>query len=225
MATIMIVEDEERIAGFLEDGLEGEGFAILVARDGDQALELGNDPEIDAVVLDIMLPGRDGYQVLAALRKRRPGLPVLVLTARDDLDSKVVGLNAGADDYLTKPFAFGELLARLRALLRRSSQPPVLSMGALSLDLRARIVRVHETTVELSDREFTLLEYLMRHPNHPLTRQQILAEVWQLSFDPQSTVLETTMNRLRGKLARAGAALSIETIRGTGYRFAVPHQP
>jgi DNA-binding response OmpR family regulator len=225
MPRIMIVEDEARIASFLEEGLQGEGFATFVAGDGDRAIEISHDLEIDAVVLDIMLPKRDGYDVLTELRKRRPALPVLVLTARDDLNSKVVGLNAGADDYLTKPFAFEELLARLRALLRRSGQAPVLSVGALTLDLRMRTVRVGDASVELSDREFALLEYLVRHPNETLTRQEILAQVWQLNFDPQSTVLETTMNRLRRKLTFAGAVPPIETVRGAGYRFVAGNEP
>ncbi len=217
---ILVVEDEERIASFLEEGLQGEGFSTVVARDGEEALTLGAAPDIDGVVLDVMLPKRDGYSVLMALRARRPNLPVLMLTARGDLDSKVGGLEAGADDYLTKPFAFKELLARLRALLRRSGRPAVLSAGGLTLDLHARVVRVGDATVELSDREFTLLEYLMRHPNSILTRQQILQQVWQVDFDPQSTVLETTMNRLRTKLIRAGRASPIETVRGEGYRLA-----
>ncbi len=222
---ILIVEDEERIASFLEEGLQGEGFSTIVARDGEEALRLGTAPDIDGVVLDVMLPKRGGYAVLAALRAQRPNLPVLMLTALGDLDSKVGGLEAGADDYLTKPFALKELLARLRALLRRSGRPTVLSAGGLTLDLHARAVRVGDATVELSDREFTLLEYLMRHPNSVLTRQQILHQVWQLDFDPQSTVLETTMNRLRAKLTRTGGAPPIETIRGTGYRFASPEDP
>ncbi len=219
---ILIAEDEERIASFLEEGLQGEGFSTVVARDGEEALAIGAAPDVDGVVLDVMLPKLDGYSVLTSLRARRPNLPVLMLTALGDLDSKVGGLEAGADDYLTKPFAFKELLARLRALLRRSSQPAVLTAGSLILDLHARVVRIGDATVELSDREFTLLEYLMRHPNSVLTRQQILHQVWQLDFDPQSTVLETTMNRLRAKLTRAGGAPPIETVRGTGYRFASP---
>ncbi len=216
---ILIVEDEERIISFLEDGLHGEGFSTLVARDGDEAVTLGQDPSVDGVILDVMLPKRDGYGVLAALRAQRPGLPVLMLTARGDLDSRVGGLDAGADDYLTKPFAFRELLARLRALLRRSSPAATVSAGGITLDLVHHVVTAGQKSIELSEREFALLEYLMRHPDRLLTRRQILQHVWQIDFDPQSTVLETTLNRLRAKLLRAGEAVPIETIRGAGYRF------
>lgn len=144
-----------------------------------------------------------------------------MLTARDDLPSKVSGLDAGADDYLTKPFALDELLARLRALLRRQDRPTALRAGGIILDVQTRAVRVGDVTVELTSREFALLEYLMRHPGQVVTRRQILAHVWGLDFDPLSTVVETGMNRLRRKLTRAGSPSSIETVRGAGYQFRV----
>ena len=218
---VLIVEDEGRIARLLEDTLREEGFSPLVARDGEQGVQLGLDPDVGLVILDVMLPKLDGYGVLAALRSRRPDLPVLMLTARDDLPSKVSGLDAGADDYLTKPFALAELLARLRGLLRRRGRPVALRAGGIILDLQTRAVRVGDVTVELTSREFALLEYLMRHPGQVVTRRQILAQVWGLDFDPLSTVVETGMNRLRRKLARAGSPSSIETVRGAGYQFRV----
>ncbi len=217
---VLIVEDEERIVSFLEEGLRAEGYATVVARDGPEGIARGREPQIDLVILDVMLPKVDGYGVLAALRRERPELPVLMLTARGDIASKVGGLDAGADDYLTKPFAFDELLARLRALLRRHRQGWVLSAGGLTLDLRTRAVRAGERTVELTDREFAVLECFMRHPNQVMTRQELLRRVWQMDFEPQSTVLETTLTRLRQKLARQGGASPLETVRGVGYRFA-----
>lgn len=218
---VLIVEDEERIARLLEDALREEGFSPLLARDGELGVQLGLDPDVGLVILDVMLPKLDGYSVLAALRSRRPDLPVLMLTARDDLPSKVSGLDAGADDYLTKPFALDELLARLRALLRRQDRPAALRAGGIILDVQTRAVRVGDVTVELTSREFALLEYLMRHPGQVVTRRQILAHVWGLDFDPLSTVVETGMNRLRRKLTRAGSPSSIETVRGAGYQFRV----
>lgn len=216
---ILIVEDERRIASFVEDALRGEGYQTAVAHTGPDGVALGGDPGIDLVVLDVMLPSLDGYGVLAELRSRRPDLPVLMLTARDDLRSKVAGLGSGADDYLTKPFALEELLARIKALLRRRLQATTLAAGGLILDVQARVVQVGHRRVELTAREFALLEYLMRRPNQVVSRRQLLAEVWQLEFEPGSTVLETTMNRLRHKLAPDGAA-PIETVRGAGYRLA-----
>ena len=216
---ILIVEDEPRIASLLEEGLQAEGYATVVARDGEEGIARGADPEVELVILDVMLPKLDGYGVLAALRRQRPEVPVIMLTARGDTDSKVGGLDAGADDYLTKPFAFEELLARLRALSRRRSQGWMLAGGGLVLDLRTRVVRVGERAVDLTDREFALLEFFIRHPGELVSRRDLLREVWQLDFDPQSTVLETTLTRLRQKLARAGGRLPVQTVRGAGYRF------
>lgn len=218
---ILIVEDEARIAGFVEDALRSEGFSPVVARTGPEGVALGVDPAVDLIILDVMLPDLDGFEVLKALRRRRPDVPVLMLTARDDVRSKISGLESGADDYLTKPFALEELLARVRALLRRRAQPGTLRGGDLVLDLQAHAATVAGATVELTAREFALLEFLMRRPNQPVSRRELLAQVWQLDFDPQSTVLETTMNRLRRKLAPPGGSSPIETVRGAGYRFVI----
>ncbi len=217
---ILIVEDEARIAGFVEDALRSEGFSPVVARTGPEGVALGVDPAVDLVILDVMLPDLDGFEVVKALRGRRPDVPVLMLTARDDVRSKVSGLESGADDYLTKPFALEELLARVRALLRRG-RPGTLRAGGIALDLQARTAEMAGTMVELTAREFSLLEFLMRRPNQPVSRRELLAQVWRLDFDPQSTVLETTMNRLRRKLTRPGGTSPIETVRGAGYRFVV----
>lgn len=218
--TILIVEDEARIASFVADALRLEGHTAEVARTGPEGVALGVEDRVDLVILDVMLPGLDGYEVLQLLRTRRPDLPILMLTARDDVRSKVAGLESGADDYLTKPFALEELLARVKVLLRRRAQPATLRAGRAVLDLHARTVRVGDQVVELTSREFTLLEYLMRRPGEIVSRRQLLTHVWQLTFDPGSTVLETTMNRLRRKLARAGGTVPIETVRGAGYRLA-----
>lgn len=220
--TILIVEDEERIASFVADALHLEGQIAVVARTGPEGVALGLDDRVELVILDVMLPGLDGYGVLKALRLRRPDLPVLMLTARDDVRSKVSGLESGADDYLSKPFALEELLARVKALLRRRARAGVLRAGGIELDLQARTVRVDDRSVELTSREFALLEYLMRRPGEIVSRRQLLTHVWQLTFEPGSTVLETTMARLRRKLARTGGPAPIETVRGAGYRLTAP---
>lgn len=216
---VLIVEDEERIRSFLEDGLQAEGFATVAARDGEEGVAFGSDPQVDAVILDVMLPKQSGYQVLAALRARRPGLPVLMLTALGDTTERVKGLDAGADDYLPKPFAFEELLARLRAVLRRRDQASTVVAGQVALDLHTHAARVAGAQIELTAREFALLEFLMRHRDRVVGRREILRAVWAIDFDPQSTLLETTMNRLRRKITVPGGAPPIETVRGEGYRF------
>ncbi|HLE77023.1 MAG TPA: response regulator transcription factor [bacterium] len=216
---LLIIEDEPRIASFVEEGLQAEGFSTAVAADGEAGLRTAADPDVGLVILDIGLPKIDGLAVLATLRRTRPDLPVLMLTARSDVRSKVGGLNAGADDYLTKPFAFAELLARIRALLRRHVQQRELSAGGLVLDLRARSLHHGAHAIDLTSREFSLLEYLMRRANEVVSRADLLKHVWALEFEPGSTVLETTLTRLRRKLERAGAPVPIDSIRGTGYRF------
>ncbi len=215
---ILIVEDDPRVGEVLAEALRSEGYATVVAPTGRDGVALGGDPEVDLVILDLMLPDLDGLEVLGTLRQRRPDLPVLMLTARDDLPSRVGGLEAGADDYLTKPFALEELLARVRALLRRRG---VLRAGRLALDLTARTVRVGDRALELTGRECALLEYFLRRPGHTVSRRDLLRGVWQTDFDPGSTVVETTLARLRRKLAAAGAPVAIETVRGAGYRLAV----
>jgi len=216
---VLIVEDEPRIVSFVEEGLRAEGFSTAVAADGEQGIRVAADPAVGLVILDIGLPKIDGLGVLGALRHTRPELPVLLLTARGDVRSKVHGLNAGADDYLTKPFAFDELLARVRALLRRHTQQRELSAGGLVLDLRARTVGGGTRPIDLTAREFALLEYLMRRANAVVSRAELLQHVWELDFEPGSTVLETTLARLRRKFERSGVPVPIDNVRGTGYRF------
>jgi DNA-binding response OmpR family regulator len=218
---ILVVEDDERIGSFLERGLKAQGHQVTLASDGDDGLELALDPAVELVILDLTLPGRDGQDVLARLRLERRAVPVLVLTARDGLDQKVMALDSGADDYLTKPFALDELLARIRALSRRSDQASadVIELECIRLDLRGHRVSVDGASVDLSSREFALLEYLMRHAGQVVSRTQILAAVWEYDFDPQSNVVDVYVRYLRRKIDSPGAASLIETVRGAGYRF------
>ena len=221
---ILIVEDEPAIVRMLERGLAAHGYRCVSADNGDDGARLAVEEDVDLVLLDIMLPGLSGHEVLKRIRFRRPGLPVLMLTARDDMQSKVGALDGGADDYLTKPFALEELLARMRALVRRADQPhsSKLEAGDLHVDLLSRRVRRGEKQVELSAREFELLEYFMRHPGQVLSRQQILSAIWDYAFDPGSNVVDVYVRYLRRKLDRRGAASLISTVRGAGYRFEPP---
>ncbi len=216
---VLVVEDEHGIAAFVRQGLAEAGFTVVVESDGESGLRRALQTEFDVVVLDIMLPRVDGLEVLRRLRARGVGTPVLLLTARDELDDKVAGLDAGADDYLTKPFAFAELLARLRALLRR---PPalhdeVVSLAGLELDARRRTVRLDGRSLHLSTREFALLEYLLRHPGQVLTRTQIGEAVWGLDFENESNVVDVYIGYLRRKLAVGDGGPAIRTVRGVGY--------
>lgn len=215
---ILAVEDEAAILRMLERGLTAAGHQVLTADNGDDGALLALDEGIDLVLLDITMPGTDGHEALARIRARRPGLPVLMLTARDDLDNKVRALDAGADDYLTKPFAFEELLARIRALTRRTDQgsATVLEAGDVRLDLLGRRVWRGDRPVELSNREFTLLEYLLRHAGQVLSRTQILFAVWEYDADPSSNVVDVYIRYLRRKL---GEPSPIHTVRGAGYRY------
>jgi DNA-binding response OmpR family regulator len=215
---ILAVEDEAAILRMLERGLTAAGHQVLAAETGEDAATLAIDEGVDLVLLDISLPGLSGHDVLTRIRARRPELPVLMLTARDDLDNKVRALDAGADDYLTKPFAFEELLARIRALTRRSDQASatVLEVGDVRLDLLGRRVWRGARPIELSNREFTLLEYLLRHPGQVLSRTQILFAVWEYDADPSSNVVDVYIRYLRRKL---GDPSRISTVRGAGYRY------
>jgi DNA-binding response OmpR family regulator len=216
---IVIVEDEARIASFVERGLRAEGFTVQVAADGTQGLALASGEDVDLVVLDLMLPGLSGTDVLTRLRERRPEVPVIILTARDEVDDRVAGLNAGADDYVTKPFSFAELLARIHARLRARDQSSATTIeaGGVTLDLRARTATHGERTVDLTAREFALLETFMRHPGQVLSQAQLMDRVWGYDFDPGSNVVEVYVGYLRRKLHRR----VVQTVRGSGYRFTV----
>ena len=218
---ILVIEDDPGIVRFLERGLGAHGHQILSAATGEDGVLLATNETVDLVLLDIALPGLDGHTVLARIRALHPALPVLMLTARDDLQNKVDALNAGADDYLTKPFAFEELLARIRALSRRADQQQAAKLRAedLEVDLVARRVRRGDQVIELSSREFALLEYFMRHAGQVLSRQQILAAVWDYTFDPESNVVDVYVRYLRNKIDRPGASSLITTVRGAGYLF------
>jgi len=214
---ILIVEDEPRLVSFLEKGLQANGFVTAVAADGTTALAKADDEEFDLVLLDLGLPDIDGLEVLAELRRRGSKLPVLALTAREEVDDKVTGLNAGADDYMTKPFRFEELLARIRARLRTGGTPEVtlLEAAGVELDLRTRTAAVDGATVELTAREFTMLETLMRHEGQVLSREQLLSRVWGYDHDPGSNVVDVYVGYLRRKLGPE----RIQTVRGMGYRL------
>ncbi|MFD8433114.1 response regulator transcription factor [Streptomyces coelicoflavus] len=214
----LIVEDEEIIESIVEKGLRANGFTTTAVADGDAAYEYALTGRFDLVVLDIGLPGRDGFTVLRELRESRVTTPVIVLTARDSVRDTVAGLEGGADDWMTKPFRFEELLARVRLRLRTAARAPevtVLRSGDLSLDLRTRRARAGQRTVDLTAREFVLLELFLRHPGQVLSREQILSHVWGYDFDPGSNIVDVYVRALRKKLG----AQRVETVRGMGYRL------
>jgi DNA-binding response OmpR family regulator len=214
---ILIAEDEPRLASFLEKGLRSNGFVTSVAEDGRKASTMARDEEFDLLVLDLGLPGKDGTEVLRELRAAGQRMPVIILTARDDVSDKVGGLEGGADDYVTKPFRFEELLARVRARLRdeRTVERTVLRAGTVVLDLRTRRAATDGRTVDLTAREFTMLEVLIRHAGQVLSREQLLSHVWGYDYDPGSNVVDVYIGYLRRKLG----SNSIETVRGMGYRL------
>ena len=217
---VLVVEDDAKISSFVVKGLKQEGYAVDHAADGDTGLALAGSTNYDAAVVDIMLPGLDGLSLVKRLRNSRSELPVLFLSARATVDDRVRGLQAGGDDYLTKPFAFAELSARLQALIRRATRAPEatkISAGDVTMDLVARNVMVAGQAVELQPREFTLLEYLLRHAGRPVTKVMILEHVWGYSFDPQTNVVDVLMSRLRSKIDPDKTR--IETLRGVGYIF------
>ncbi|MFE9725459.1 response regulator transcription factor [Streptomyces sp. NPDC005794] len=218
MSRILIVEDEERIAAFVEKGLRANGFTTTVAGDGRTAVDYACTGGFDLIVLDIGLPDRDGFSVLREVREAQVTSPVIVLTARDSVRDTVAGLEGGADDWMTKPFRFEELLARVRLRLRTAARVPevtVLRSGDLTLDLRTRRARAAERTVDLTAREFVLLELFLRHPDQVLSREQILSHVWGYDFDPGSNIVDVYVRSLRKKLG----AERLETVRGMGYRM------
>lgn len=220
MARILIVEDEPRLAAFLEKGLRSSGFTSTVVGDGHTATAVAGAEDFDLILLDLGLPGKDGLQVLRELRGAGNRVPVIILTARDDTGDRVAGLEAGADDYLGKPFQFEELLARIRARLRGDGgggglSESTVSVGGIELDLRTRWARSGSDQVELSAREFELLRTFLEHPNQALSREQLLSHVWGYDYDPGSNVVDVYVGYLRKKLGGE----RFETVRGIGYRF------
>lgn len=215
---VLVVEDDKKIASFVVNGLKQAGFAVDHAADGEEGLGRAQAVGYDAAVVDIMLPRLDGLSLVQQLRAKGARLPVLILSARASVDDRVRGLQAGGDDYLTKPFAFSELLARVQALIRRATQAPEptrLAVGDLTLDLITREVRRGDERIELQPREFALLEYLMRHAGRPVTKTMILEHIFDYSFDPQTNVVDVLIHRLRAKVDRDKAM--IHTLRGVGY--------
>jgi DNA-binding response OmpR family regulator len=221
---ILVVEDEAGIADFLERGLGAEGYGVRVAGDGIAGEELAMEREIDLVVLDRMLPGRDGIEVLRAIRRARPMLPVVLLTAKTEVADRVEGLDLGATDYVTKPFSFEELLARIRAHLRHGGDggETILAAAGIELDLISREATRGERTVRLPEREAALLGHLLRHANRACTREEILAAVWGYEHDPGTNVVQVYVGYLRRKLALPGSPAPIETVRSVGYRLREP---
>jgi DNA-binding response OmpR family regulator len=220
---ILVVEDERTLAGFIEQALRSEGHAVTVCHDGETGEAAALTGDYALVLLDLMLPGKTGLSVLEAIRSRLPELPVIVLTARAAVEQKVEGLDRGANDYVTKPFSFEELLARVRAQLRAPGQreASVLEAADIRMDLRTRRVERAGREVQLTAREFDLLAYLMRHPDQVLSREQMLNAVWGFDFDPGTKVLEVYIGYLRRKLGDAESTDPIETVRGVGYRLRV----
>ncbi len=216
---ILLIEDDQRLVEFIKKGLEQAGFSVETAEDGLSGYDLALQLEVDLVIVDIMLPLIDGFELIRSLRVKRPTLPILVLSAKRSVEDRVRGLELGSDDYLTKPFSFAELLARIRALLRRAGRPPerlVIEVGGLKIDLLAREVRRGQEKIDLLPKEFALLEYLARNKGRVLTRIQILEKIWGYQFDPESNVVDVHICRLREKLGSAHRGL-IRTIRGAGY--------
>ena len=223
---ILVVEDEPGVAGFIRQGLVETGYAVDVARDGEEGLEYALVAAYDVLIVDIMLPRRDGLSMLKELRTEGVKTPVLLLTARDAVDDRVKGLDAGADDYLVKPFAFPELLARIRALLRRPplQSEPILRVGNLEMDLPARRVVRGDKEINLTPREFSLLEFLMRHPNQVLTRTQIMEHVWNFDFYGTSNVVDVYIGYLRRKIDYGFPSPLIHTVRGIGYMLSTEEE-
>jgi two-component system OmpR family response regulator len=218
---VLVVEDDPRMAELLRRGLQEEGYAVDVAGSGEEGVWLGTENEYDAVVLDVMLPDGDGFEVCRRLRQEDRWAPVVMLTARDAVQDRVAGLDAGADDYLTKPFSFQELFARVRALVRRGvgERPAVLEVGDLALDPATRRVHRGDEELSLTAKEAALLEYFLRHPGEVLTRAQIIEHVWDFAYDGGSNVVDVYVRYLREKVDRPFGRRSIETVRGAGYRL------
>ena len=221
---ILVVEDSRRLAGIVRRGLQEEGYAVDNAYDGEEAQYMAETTPFDLIVLDVMLPKKDGLTVCRELRAKKVNTLVLMLTAKDAVEDRVAGLDAGADDYLVKPFAFNELLARVRALLRREGLPksPVLQVGDLTMDVLTRDVRRGERAIELTAKEYAILEYFMRRPNVVVTRTMLGESVWDYEFDGLSNIIDVYVRRLRRKIDTNGQGSLIQTLRGAGYRLRVP---
>jgi DNA-binding response OmpR family regulator len=215
---ILVVEDEKKVASFIQSALQQDGSAVDVLPDGDQAGEQAHIIDYDCVVLDLMLPGRSGFQVLRDIRARKPDLPILILSAHASPEERVTGLNAGADDYMAKPFVIAELSARIRALLRRGKPRETrLRVGDLEIDTMRRRVTRGARAIELKPKEYALLEFLAQHCDRPLTRSHIIEHVWDIHFDSISNVVEVHINSLRNKIDRGEPVALIRTVRGVGY--------
>jgi two-component system OmpR family response regulator len=221
---ILVVEDELKMARAMTRGLQNEGYTVKAVGSGDDALFWSTEEDYDVIVLDVMLPGVDGYAVCRSLREREVWTPVLMLTARSAVEDRIAGLDAGADDYLTKPFAFGELLARIRALLRRgpTERPSAIEVGDIVIDPAAHTVTRGGVPIDLSPREFSLLEFLARHPGEVLTRSQILDHVWHYDYDGVSNVVDVYVSYLRKKLEKPFHSRVIRAVRGVGYVMEPP---
>ncbi|MEO8360118.1 MAG: response regulator transcription factor [Vicinamibacteria bacterium] len=218
----LIVEDDNTIADFVARGLREAGFAVDRESDGDAGLAAASILTYDVAIVDVMLPKRDGLSLIEELRRKKVATPVLILSARRSVDDRVRGLQSGGDDYLTKPFAFAELLARVQALLRRStrtSEPTTLTVADLELDLLTRRVTRGGTSIDLRPREFALLEYLMRNPGIVVSKTMILSRVWEYNFDPQTNIVDVLVSRLREKIDRPFESKMLQTVRGVGYRL------
>lgn len=216
---ILIVEDEKKVAAFIKKGLEEETYAVDVAYDGEEGLFLASESQFDLIILDLMLPKLDGLEVLSKLREKKVATAILLLTAKDSVEDKVTGLNKGADDYLTKPFAFSELLARVRSLLRRGSADAktLLQVGDLTLDLVTHKVKRDDVEMELTGKEYSLLEYFMRNEGKVLTRTMIAEHVWDYNFDTFTNVIDVYINHLRKKIDKDYPKKILHTLRGVGY--------
>lgn len=224
---ILLVEDETEIGTLVRDGLTSEGFTVDYCEDGDSGMEHATTKSYDAVVLDIMLPGRSGLEILKKIREDHNNVPVIIITARGESDDRIEGLNLGADDYLPKPFYVEELVARLRAIWRRSSDSnmSLLSVGSLSANLMSREVQRSGESIDMTPKEFALLAFLMRSPGRVLTRTQILEGVWGYHFDPGTNLVDVYIRRLRTKIDLEGEVPLIQTLRGVGYKMVDPDNP
>lgn len=224
LVNVLFVEDEAKIANFVRAGLKEQGFVVDYCDNGDDGYLRALDNEYDAIILDIMVPGKDGLSILKQLRREGRNTPIILLTARNELDDRLEGLNLGADDYIAKPFFVEELAARIHAVVRRSvgDRQNLLAVGPIKLDRIAREVTCNQRAIELTSREFNLLEYLMRSPGRVFTRTQILEHIWGYDFNPNTNVVDVCIQRIRKKIEPIDEASWIESIRGVGYRFRKP---